>query len=413
MKRLYVLIDITGVIGFNENNDVEVIVPFAQDFDEAVDEIMWIEREEVVPPLKQFAEEIKNKYDKVIVDSEKVSRILYKSGINNVEVSSSKEVFKKAKLSFPNMLAEKGVITSTQEFWEYRQKFATELIRRHLRIFAKKRDLLAAQAIRAIDDLDKTYNLFAIRTREWYSVHFPELDQLIPDHQLFLELVEKLGVRENFTNENLVEFGISRDKALIIEEKAKNSIGADLSDFDIKPIQTLARMANEMYELRQELVKYIDAVMREVAPNVTALVGSLLGARLISLAGSLEDLAKLPASTIQVLGAEKALFRALRFGGRPPKHGVIFQFPDINKSPRWQRGKIARALAGKLAIAAKVDAYTGRFIGDKLLEDLHKRIEEIKKLYAKPPPRKETLPSPIEKRKPKKEGRERRKEKKR
>ncbi len=131
--------------------------------------------------------------------------------------------------------------------------------------------------------------------------------------------------------------------------------------------------------------------MKEVAPNITALVGPLLGARLLSLAGGLDELARLPASTIQVLGAEKALFRALRTGGKPPKHGVIFQYPDIHRSPRWQRGKIARALAAKLAIAAKVDAFTGRYIGDVLVQQLRKRIEEIKKLYAKPPVRKKRV----------------------
>jgi nucleolar protein 56 len=410
MKSLFVTLDISGVVGFSDNESPEVVVPITKDFDEAVDQVMRLDKEEIVPFIKEFYEQVKDKYDVIYVDSEKASRILYKAGIRNVEVAASKDAFKKLKSKLPQVLVEKGVFSSIEEFWDYRHKFLTELVRRQLRAFAKRRDLLAAQGIRAIDDLDKTYNLFAIRTREWYSVHFPELDQLIPDHDLYLRLVEKLGIRDNFTVENLLQFGLSKEKAQIIEEKARNSIGADLSDFDIKPIQTLAKMANDMYELRQELVTYIDAVMREVAPNITALVGSLLGARLISLAGSLEDLAKLPASTIQVLGAEKALFRALRFGGKPPKHGVIFQYPDINKSPRWQRGKIARALAGKLAIAAKVDAYTGRFIGDKLVEDLRKRIEEIKKLYAKPPPRKEAPPL---KPKPRKEGKEKRREKRR
>ena len=133
--------------------------------------------------------------------------------------------------------------------------------------------------------------------------------------------------------------------------------------------------------------------MLEVAPNIRGLVGPLLGARLISLAGGLSRLARLPASTIQVLGAEKALFRALRTGGRPPKHGVIFQYPAIHRSPRWQRGKIARALAAKLAIAARIDAFTGEYKADELKEELEKRIEEIKTLYAKPPKR----PRPISK----------------
>ncbi|MDP8003839.1 MAG: C/D box methylation guide ribonucleoprotein complex aNOP56 subunit, partial [Caldisphaera sp.] len=160
---------------------------------------------------------------------------------------------------------------------------------------------------------------------------------------------------------------------------------------------TLARITSQMYNLRKDLDQYATSAMKEVAPNITELVGPLLGARLISLAGGLERLATMPASTIQVLGAEKALFRALKTGGRPPKHGIIFQYPEIYKSPKWQRGKIARALAAKLAIAAKVDAYSGRFIGNKLKEDLNKRTEEIKKLYASPPKKKETAKQSFQK----------------
>ena len=260
---------------------------------------------------------------------------------------------------------------------------------------AQKRDLLAAQAIRAIDDIDKTTNLFSARLREWYSLHFPELDDLVREHEDFVRIVAELGHRDNITVENLVKLGFSEEKAKKIAEAAKKSMGADFPEFDIRPMQRLAEITLELYRLRRELADYIAHVMKEVAPNITALVGPLLGARLISLAGSLEELAFLPASTIQVLGAEKALFRALRTGGKPPKHGVIFQYPDIHRSPRWQRGKIARALAAKLAIAAKVDYFTGRFIGDKLKEALRRRIEEIKKLYAKPPKRKkEVKPAP-------------------
>ncbi|MCC6011234.1 MAG: C/D box methylation guide ribonucleoprotein complex aNOP56 subunit, partial [Desulfurococcaceae archaeon] len=162
----------------------------------------------------------------------------------------------------------------------------------------------------------------------------------------------------------------------------------------------------DLYKLRSTLEDYIETVMKEVSPNITALVGAKLGARLLSLAGGLEKMAKLPASTIQVLGAEKALFRALRTGGKPPKHGVIFQHPAIHRSPRWQRGKIARALAAKLAIAAKVDFFTGRFIGDKLTTELQQRIDEIKKLYPKPPPKVEKAKVHEKKRKKGEESRE-------
>ncbi|NAZ27019.1 MAG: C/D box methylation guide ribonucleoprotein complex aNOP56 subunit, partial [Thermogladius sp.] len=263
-----------------------------------------------------------------------------------------------------------------------------ELTRRKLRKEAQKRDLLAVQAIRAIDDIDKTINLYVSRLREWYSIHFPELDELVKDHHDYALIVRELGDRSNITLEKLKRLGLSEELAAKIAEAANKSIGADLSDFDMEYIKTLASIILDLYELRETLGDYIDAVMKEVAPNVTALVGSKLGARLLSLAGSLESLAKHPASTIQVLGAEKALFRALRTGGKPPKHGIIFQYPAIHKSPRWQRGKIARALASKLAIAAKIDYYSGRFIGDKLVKELEERIDEIKKLYAKPPAKK-------------------------
>jgi nucleolar protein 56 len=136
--------------------------------------------------------------------------------------------------------------------------------------------------------------------------------------------------------------------------------------------------------MRKTLAERVDRILDEMAPNLKALAGPTISARLISLAGGLEELARLPSSTIQVLGAEKALFRALRTGARPPKHGIIFQHPLLHQAPRWQRGKIARALAGKISIAAKVDVFSGNFVGDRLKADLEKRIAEIKEKYRRP-----------------------------
>ncbi|PIX31908.1 C/D box methylation guide ribonucleoprotein complex aNOP56 subunit, partial [Candidatus Bathyarchaeota archaeon CG_4_8_14_3_um_filter_42_8] len=137
---------------------------------------------------------------------------------------------------------------------------------------------------------------------------------------------------------------------------------------------------------RQTLENYLDKVMEEVAPNTKAIAGSLLGARLIALAGGLTNLARRPASTVQVLGAEKALFRSLKTGTRPPKHGIIFQHTYLHEAKKWHRGKIARALAGKLAIAARVDSFGGRCMGEELKAGLEKRIEEIREKYVEPPP---------------------------
>jgi nucleolar protein 56 len=176
-------------------------------------------------------------------------------------------------------------------------------------------------------------------------------------------------------------------------------MGAELLDSDLKQIREICERTLQLYDARYSLEKYTDGLMGEVAPNIEALAGPTLGARLVSLAGGLSNLAKMPSSTIQVLGAEKALFRSLRTGARPPKHGVIFQHRFVHDAKRWQRGRIARALAGKLAIAARSDAFSGKYIGDTLREDLEKRVEEIKEKKYKPKPKPARAKKPSKRRK--------------
>jgi nucleolar protein 56 len=337
----------------------------------------------------------------IVVEEHGVARELISEGFK-VSIEPYSPVFTLFRERVLDLYVKMGLFRDSDEARKYIRDVSLELSRRGLRRVATKRDLLAIQSIRAVDDIDKTINLFAARLREWYSIHFPELDQVVGDHILYAKIVNNIGDRSLMDEASLKKIGVSESLARRIASISKKSIGADLSEFDLKPIQTLAKIMIELSELRSYLTDYNTLVMKEVAPNVTELVGPLLGARLLSLAGSLEELAKMPASTIQVLGAEKALFRALRTGGKPPKHGVIFQYPEIHRSPRWQRGKIARALATKLAIAARVDFFTGRFIGDRLKKLLMDRIDEIKKLYQKPPPREERPQKPEKKQKRKK-----------
>ncbi len=395
MKKAYIAESVVGIYAFDVEGEIIAKSLAPAGLDENVEYLLKIERGEETPQHREVFEALKkNGYDTVVVETHDVGRIASSLGLEPiVEVGHSGAL--KLRSSLVDLAVMDGFAKDREDFFEKLHEIMSELTRRKLRRAAQKRDLLAVQAIRAIDDIDKTINLYVARLREWYSLHFPELDELVRDHLDYARIVYELGHRDNITVENLLKLGFSEEKAKKIAEAAKKSMGADLSDFDINYIKTLAGIILDLYKLRRTLEDYIEAVMKEIAPNITALVGPKLGARLLSLAGGLEELAKLPASTIQVLGAEKALFRALRTGGKPPKHGVIFQYPAIHKSPRWQRGKIARALAAKLAIAAKVDYFTGRFIGDKLKEELEKRIEEIKKLYAKPPARK-----PVEARPP-------------
>jgi len=140
-------------------------------------------------------------------------------------------------------------------------------------------------------------------------------------------------------------------------------------------------LKNTVYTVNEEiksLEKQIENDMKKIAPNLSNIVGPLIGARLISLSGGLKKLAILPSSTIQILGAEKAIFRYKKEGGKPPKHGIIFQHPYINKSSREIRGKIARVFAAKISIAARADAFTKKDISDDLKKSLEKRLKVIK-----------------------------------
>ena len=236
------------------------------------------------------------------------------------------------------------------------------------------RDKNLVQAIRHLDDIIESCNLMNERLHEWYGMHFPELADHAKDKR-YCELVEKHGDRSK----------VIKELDLDIE-----SIGSDMDGTDMKKIQELAGTLCGIYGMKERTESYISELVEEIAPNMCALLGGPLSARLISSAGGLERLASLPSSTLQLLGAEKAMFRHLRSGKRPPKHGMIFQHPEIHRAPYWQRGNISRALAGKALIAAKVDNYKGEFIGDTLLNEFGSRVKEIKAKYPEPPKRKET-----------------------
>ena len=242
-------------------------------------------------------------------------------------------------------------------------------------ILAKKstsmlqRDMMIIQAVEAQDDTEEALNILSERIREWYSLHFPELDNTIEEHQEFVKLIKKHGARDNFPE----EFG------------SISSIGAGLEGADM---EILARFASEIvhiYEFKDELYSYIESAMERVAPNLSAFAGPIVGAKLLSQAKGLENLAKMPASRLQVLGAKKAMFKHIKNKADPPKHGVIFQHPSIKTAPWWQRGKIARSFSGKAAIAAKADAFTGEYIADGLKKDFKRRLKGIKEQYKDEP----------------------------
>jgi len=378
---------VIGVFGFGEDNELVEKVFFPKDPQETAERLRKIEEGTVIEEIAVLVDKLRAKgYTHFVFENQEMARSAREKLSIEVAVERSSEAGKRLRENLEKFALDLEFVEKPEQLRVLVHNVSIELAKMKVKTTVERRDLLVAQAVQTVDDLDKSLNIFMSRLREWFGLHYPELDRLLDKHETYARLVVNLGTRENFTAENLEKEGLPKAKSQAIAKVAVASMGADLSDEDLNQIQGMCRNVLELYGVRQSLEKYVDSVMEEVAPNTRTIGGSLLGARLVALAGGLLNLAKLPASTVQVLGAEKALFRSLKTKARPPKHGIIFQHPLIHDAKRWQRGKIARALAGKLAIAARVDAFKGKYMGDKLKADLEKRIDEIRERYEKPPP---------------------------
>ncbi len=246
-----------------------------------------------------------------------------------------------------------------------------------------RRDLHIVHAVRALDDLEKQKNQIYERVRDWYGVHFPELSELVTDPVDYLKLASQPLIREEVVAGRAPPPEVKRSAEIL--EAMERSMGSPISGPDAMALARLARLGLEVERHVRDTGEYIRGLVSAEAPNLMALVGPLLASRLISLAGGIEKLARMPASTIQMLGAEKALFRFFRTGRGAPKHGVIFQHPHVHSASKWQRGKIARAIAAKISIAAKIDYFSKEDRSASLVKALEARIEEIKRKYAEPP----------------------------
>jgi len=392
---------VIGVFGFGEDNKLVEKVFFPKDPQETAERLRKIEEGTVIEEISSLVDKLRAKgYTHFVFENQEMARSASEKLSIEVAVERSSEAGKRLRENLEKFALDLGFVEKPEQFRVRVHNVSIELAKMKVKTTVERRDLLVAQAVQTVDDLDKSLNIFMSRLREWFGLHYPELDRLLDKHETYARLVVNLGTRENFTAENLEKEGLPKAKSQAIAKVAVASMGADLGEEDLTQIQGMCRNVLELYGVRQSLEKYVDSVMEEVAPNTRTIGGSLLGARLVARAGGLLNLAKLPASTIQVLGAEKALFRSLKTKARPPKHGIIFQHPLIHDAKRWQRGKVARALAGKLSIAARVDAFKGEYKGDKLKADLEKRIDEIRERYEKPPSPPPPSPKRIPSRKP-------------
>ncbi|PWW74422.1 Nop-domain-containing protein [Tuber magnatum] len=257
--------------------------------------------------------------------------------------------------------------------------------RAKVKFSVQKNDNHIIQSIALLDTLDKDINTFAMRVREWYSWHFPELVKIVNDNYLYARLILFIRDKKTLSNDRLHELvAITNDDAEIAQsiiDAAKVSMGQDISDMDMENICHFAEKIVSLADYRKTLHGYLVDKMSIVAPNLAQLIGEVVGARLISHAGSLANLSKYPASTVQILGAEKALFRALKTKGNTPKYGLIYHSSFIGRAGAKNKGRISRFLANKCSIASRIDSFSDSPT-TKFGEALRKQVEERLDYYA-------------------------------
>jgi len=242
-------------------------------------------------------------------------------------------------------------------------------------------DNMIIQSIALLDQLDKDINTFAMRVKEWYSWHFPELKQVVTDNFIFARCASYIKDKSKLSEEQLpglVEIVGEEEIAQRVLKAARSSMGMDTSEQDMFNIVIFTDRMISLALYRKQLYSYLEEKMATVAPNLSSLIGETVAARLIQKAGSLTSLAKCPASTVQILGAEKALFRALKTKGNTPKYGLIYHSSFIGRASAKNKGRISRYLANKCSIAARIDSFIDeptKAYGEQLRDQVEERLK--------------------------------------
>ncbi|EFN88003.1 nucleolar protein 58 [Harpegnathos saltator] len=274
-----------------------------------------------------------------------------KLGLNFISNTAVQELMRGIRSQLDSLLG--GV--PKKEMTAMRLGLAHSLSRYKLKFSPDKVDTMVIQAVNLLDELDKELNNYMMRCREWYGWHFPELSKIIQDNMAYVKTVQIIGIRDNAVDCDLSDI-LPEEIEKQVKEAAEVSMGTEISNEDAEFAQYLCSEIIQLSDYRSQLFDYLKSRMMALAPNLSILVGELVGARLMSHAGSLVNLAKHPASTVQILGAEKALFRALKTKKDTPKYGLIYHANLIGQSSKKNKGKMSRMLAAKASLATRFDA---------------------------------------------------------
>lgn len=311
----------------------------------------------VTPLLTKLLESIKDeKKASLVVSDAKLGTAINKLpqfNITPVADSSTTELYRNIRAHLTDLVP--GL--ESENLKSLALGLSHSLSRHKLRFSPDKVDVMIVQAISLLDDLDKELNTYAMRVKEWYGWHFPELGKILNDNLAYARVILAVGMRTSTASTDLSDI-LPEEIETAVKAAAEVSMGTEISDEDLLNITMLADHVVSYTEVRAQLSSYLESRMKAIAPNLTELVGTLVGARLIAHAGSLMSLAKNPGSTIQILGAEKALFRALKTKHATPKYGLIYHSSLVGQATGKNKGKIARQLAAKTALGIRSDALT-------------------------------------------------------
>jgi len=383
-----------GFIALDENFNLLDYELFPKD--KLLEKYLELQKGEIGQEEKLLIERLATQGYHIHIESNKLSSAYNELNYGfKFQVKSNTKGGKFLRAKLPDILEKVGFIEIKDDLRGLVHELSIRITEEKLRTASRADDLLLIQAINAIEEVEESVVKMTERLREWYPIHFPELD-MVKNQEKYVHMVAEYGDRDSIIDSGILTQLLDEDL------NRETSLGSDISPEDLEILQKFARSLHALMITKKSLNSFVDKRMGELAPNLRELAGASLGAKLISHVGSIKRLAMLPSSTIQIIGAEKALFRHLKTGERPPKHGLIYQHPEVRGSKWWIRGKVARLLAAKISHAVRKDFFSGEK-DPQIVESFHKRLEEIQK--SNPFPKKTTKPKVSKKKKKKRDKR--------
>ncbi len=373
-NAVYIVETLMGVFGVTEEGKIVERVLYPPDPKQIAVALDRQSDGEVTREVSEIVEKLKQRgFGKFVFSNNALVETLREDHELATETRKTLEPTESLRDKLEGLAVELGVVDDASKFYTLIHEVSMLRARRAVQRAQSERESTISQTVQLLNELDKTLNSLSGKLREWYGLHFPELGRHVQSHETYARIVNTFGDRANLDAGALGEMGFKGGKTSAIIRAAQDSMGAPLMSEDLEQLRRFSSHLLSLYGYRPEIEDHVASTAREVAPNLSEVAGPVLGAKLIEKAGGIRRLAMMPSSTIQILGAEKALFRAKKTRSKPPKHGLIFQHPFVHSRPRKLRGRAARALAAKLSVAARADAFSGNPIGAELRKELEEK----------------------------------------